>query len=80
MLKSQETLKCDVLIIGSGGAGLRAAIVAGLKNVDTLLVSKSKIGHPTNTYMSKSIIAASGWGVPEDNKDVHMVDTIKGGR
>ncbi len=80
MLKPQEMLKCDVLIIGSGGAGLRAAIVAGLKNADTLLVSKSKIGHPTNTYMSKSIIAASGWGVPEDNKDVHMVDTIKGGR
>ena len=52
----------------------------GLKNADTLLVSKSKIGHPTNTYMSKAIIAASGWGVPEDNKDVHTVDTIKGGR
>ena len=80
MLKPQEMLKCDVLVIGSGGAGLRAAIVARLKNANTLLVSKSKIGHPTNTYMSKSIIAASGWGVPEDNKDVHMVDTIKGGR
>ncbi len=80
MLKPQEMLICDVLVIGSGGAGLRAAIVAGLKNADTLLVSKSKIGHPTNTYMSKSIIAASGWGVPDDNKDVHTVDTIKGGR
>ncbi len=80
MLKPQEMLTCDILVIGSGGAGLRAAIVAVLKNADTLLVSKSKIGHPTNTYMSKSIIAASGWGVPEDNKDVHMVDTIKGGR
>jgi len=80
MLKPQEMLKCDVLIIGSGGAGLRAAIVARSKNADTLLVSKSKIGHPTNTYMSKAIIAASGWGVPEDNKNVHMVDTIKGGR
>jgi succinate dehydrogenase/fumarate reductase flavoprotein subunit len=80
VLKPQEMLKCDVLVIGSGGAGLRAAIVAGLKNADTLLVSKSRIGHPTNTYMSKSIIAASGWGVPEDNKDVHMLDTIKGGR
>jgi succinate dehydrogenase/fumarate reductase flavoprotein subunit len=80
MLKPQEILKCDVLVIGSGGAGLRAAIVAGLKNADTLLVSKSEIGRPTNTYMSKSIIAASGWGVSEDNKDVHTVDTIKGGR
>jgi succinate dehydrogenase/fumarate reductase flavoprotein subunit len=80
MLQPQEMLKCDVLVIGSGGAGLRAAIVARLKNADTLLVSKSKIGHPTNTYMSKSIIAASGWGVPDDNKDVHTADTIKGGR
>ncbi len=80
MLKPQEILTCDVLVIGSGGAGLRAAIVAALKNADTLLVSKSRIGHPTNTYMSKAIIAASGWGVPEDNKDIHTVDTIKGGR
>lgn len=80
MLKPQEMLQCDVLVIGSGGAGLRAAIVAVLKGADTLLVSKSRIGHPTNTYMSKSIIAASGWGVPEDNKDVHTADTIKGGR
>ena len=60
--------------------GLRAAIVARSKNADTLLVSKSKIGHPTNTYMSKAIIAASGWGVPDDNKNVHTADTIKGGR
>ncbi len=80
MLKPQEMLKCDVLVIGSGGAGLRAAIVAALKNADTLLVSKSKIGRPSNTYMSKAIIAASGWGVPEDNKNIHMADTITGGR
>ncbi len=79
-LKPQEMLTCDVLVIGSGGAGLRAAIVARSKNADTLLVSKSKIGHPTNTYMSKAIIAASGWGEPDDNKNVHTVDTIKGGR
>ncbi len=79
-LNPQENLTCDILIIGSGGAGLRAGIVAASKNADTLLVSKSRIGHPTNTYMSKAIIAASGWGEAEDNKDVHTVDTIKGGR
>lgn len=78
-LTPQETLKCDVLVIGGGGAGLRAAIAARLNGADTLMVSKTRIGHSTNTYISKAIIAASGWGTPEDNKDVHMADTIKGG-
>jgi succinate dehydrogenase flavoprotein subunit len=79
-LTPQEMLECDVLVIGGGGAGLRAAIAAKLKGANTLLVSKTKIGHSTNTYISKAIIAASGWGAPEDNENVHMVDTIKGGR
>ncbi len=80
LLESQETLSCDVLVIGGGGAGLRSAIAAGLNNADVLLVSKSRIGHATNTYISKAVIAASGWGTPDDNENVHTVDTVKGGR
>lgn len=79
-LKLQEVLDCDVLVIGSGGAGLRSAIAARENHAAVLLVSKYKVGRATNTYISKANIAASGWGVPEDNKDVHMDDTIKGGR
>lgn len=79
-IKRQEMLDCDVLVIGGGGAGLRSAIAAKKNHADVLLVSKFKLGRATNTFISKAIIAASGWGVSEDNKDVHMDDTIKGGR
>ena len=73
-------LSCDVLVIGGGGAGLRAAIEAREAGADVLLVSKSRIGHATNTYISKSIIAATGLGDPQDGAQAHMEDTLEGGR
>ncbi len=78
-ITTQETLACDVLVIGSGGAGLRAAIAARMDGADVLLVSKTGIGPTSNTYLSKAVIAASGWGDPDDNARVHIEDTIKGG-
>lgn len=79
-LKRQEMLDCDVLVIGSGGAGLRSAIAAKENNANVLLVSKYRLGRTTNTYISKSVIAASGWGEPDDNKESYIDDTMKGGR
>jgi len=75
-----EKTKCDVLIIGSGGAGLSASIAAAANGSDVLMVSKARIGHASNTYLSKGIIAASGWGDPEDTGRTHCSDTIQGGR
>jgi len=80
LVRKQEELSCDVLVIGGGGAGLRAAIAAKLHSVDVLLVSKNKIGLNSNTYISKAVIAATGWGTPDDDESVHIVDTVTGGR
>ena len=80
LIQRQQTLDCDVLVVGGGGAGLRAAIAARLKNADTLLVSKTRIGHATNTYISKAVIAASGWKKSDDDPTVHAADTLRGGR
>jgi succinate dehydrogenase/fumarate reductase flavoprotein subunit len=73
-------ISCDVLIIGGGGAGLRAAIEARHAGADVLLVSKSRVGFANNTYIAKGTIAASGWSDSRDGTRVHMEDTIKGGR
>jgi len=80
LLKKQETISCDVLVIGSGGAGLRAAIAAAEKGCDVLIMSKARIGHTSNTYLSKAIIASSGWGEFRDTGSVHLDDTLQGGR
>jgi fumarate reductase (CoM/CoB) subunit A len=71
----------DVLVLGSGGGGLRAAIEARKHGVKVLLISKSPIGLSSNTALSGSGIAtATGWREPADSPDVHFKDTIVGGR
>ena len=81
-MKFNETvgLSCDVLVVGGGGAGLRAAVEARLAGADVLLVSKSRVGHANNTYISKSLIAAAGWGDSPDGFQTHLEDTMVGGR
>lgn len=78
--KHFEKRECDVLVVGGGGAGLRASIAAASAGADVLMASKARIGHATNTYLSKAIIASSGWGDSRDNKTIHGTDTIRGGR
>jgi succinate dehydrogenase/fumarate reductase flavoprotein subunit len=75
-----ETIICDVLIVGGGGAGLRAAIEAREMGADVLIASKTRVGYGNNTYISKAAFAATGWGDPEDNHSLHLKDTIMGGR
>lgn len=71
--------RCDVLVIGGGGAALRAAVAAREAGADTLVVSKGRVGHGNNTFLSKATIAATGFGYPEDDPGVHEKDTCEGG-
>jgi len=75
-----HALRCDVLVIGGGGAALRAAIASREAGADVLVVSKTRVGFGNNTYLSKASWAAPGLGDPEDSERVHVRDTLVGGR
>jgi len=75
-----EILEHDVLIIGAGGAGLRAAIEASAAGVSVGLVCKSLLGK-AHTVMAEGGIAAALANVDErDNWKVHFADTMRGGQ
>jgi succinate dehydrogenase / fumarate reductase flavoprotein subunit len=77
---SYETVTCDVLIIGAGGAGLRAAIEAHDRGVNTLIVCKSLLGKAHTVMAEGGIAAALGNVDPQDNWKVHFSDTIVEGQ
>ena len=75
-----ETFDYDVLVIGAGGAGLRAAIEASAAGVRVGLVCKSLLGK-AHTVMAEGGIAAALANVDErDNWKVHFADTMRGGQ
>ncbi len=75
-----ETLEHDVLVIGAGGAGLRAAIEASAAGARVGLVCKSLLGK-AHTVMAEGGIAAALANVDErDNWKVHFADTMRGGQ
>ena len=78
-MKKQSSYYCDVLIIGGGSAGLRAAIEAHDAGSNVLIISKSKKGDPHTTLARGGINAALGTMDPEDNWMVHAVDTLREG-
>src|SRR5438128_5891855 len=70
----------DVIVIGAGGAGLRAAIEASAGGVSVGLVCKSLLGK-AHTVMAEGGIAAALANVDErDNWRVHFADTMRGGQ
>ena len=75
-----QTFEHDVLIIGAGGAGLRAAIEASAAGVSVGVVCKSLLGK-AHTVMAEGGIAAALANVDErDNWKVHFADTMRGGQ
>ena len=79
-MANYEIFEHDVLIIGAGGAGLRAAIEASAAGVSVGLVCKSLLGK-AHTVMAEGGIAAALANVDErDNWEVHFADTMRGGQ
>ena len=78
--ESYETHEHDVLVIGAGGAGLRAAIEAAAQGVSVGLVCKSLLGKAHTVMAEGGIAAALGNVWPEDNWQVHFRDTMRGGK
>jgi len=75
-----EVREHDVLIIGAGGAGLRAAIEATERGLSVGLVSKSLLGK-AHTVMAEGGIAASVGNVdPDDSWQTHFMDTMRSGK
>jgi succinate dehydrogenase / fumarate reductase flavoprotein subunit len=75
-----QSFEHDVLIIGAGGAGLRAAIEASAAGVKVGVLSKSLLGK-AHTVMAEGGVAAAMGNVDErDNWRVHFADTMRGGQ
>src|ERR1041384_2012554 len=75
-----QTHEHDVLVIGAGGAGLRAAIEAAARGGSVGLVCKSLLGN-AHTLMAEGGIAAALANVDDrDSWKVHFSDTMRGGQ
>jgi succinate dehydrogenase/fumarate reductase flavoprotein subunit len=80
-LETTRTINTDLLVIGSGGAGLRAAIEGRKWGVDVLMISESPVGLKNNTAISGGGFCGVGiWRKPEDSPEIYLKDTIIGGR
>ncbi|HEY3132497.1 MAG TPA: fumarate reductase/succinate dehydrogenase flavoprotein subunit [Acidobacteriota bacterium] len=75
-----DTHEYDVIVIGAGGAGLRAAIESSAQGAKTALICKSLLGKAHTVMAEGGIAAALGNVYPEDNWQVHFRDTMRGGK
>ncbi|MEQ1762539.1 MAG: fumarate reductase/succinate dehydrogenase flavoprotein subunit [Pyrinomonadaceae bacterium] len=75
-----QTFEHDVLVIGAGGAGLRAAIEASAAGVSVGLICKSLLGKAHTVMAEGGMAAAMGHNDDRDNWKVHFSDTMRGGQ
>jgi succinate dehydrogenase / fumarate reductase flavoprotein subunit len=75
-----ERLPYDVVVIGAGGSGLRAAIEARQAGKKTAVISKSLFGKAHTVMAEGGCAAAMGNVNPNDNWQVHFRDTMRGGK
>ena len=79
MVDEAQTNVCNVLVIGAGGAGLRAAISARQAGVEVLVIAKRARGDAHTSLASGGINAALGTRDPEDSWQQHYADTLHEG-
>src|SRR5450432_3150289 len=79
-MSDSERHTYDVVVIGAGGAGLRAAISAHEAGAKTAVVCKSLLGKAHTVMAEGGVAAALGNVWPEDNARVHFRDTMRGGK
>jgi succinate dehydrogenase / fumarate reductase flavoprotein subunit len=79
-MNGYTTYEHDVLVIGAGGAGLRAAIEASAAGVSVGLVCKSLLGKAHTVMAEGGMAAAMGNADDRDNWKVHFSDTMRGGQ
>jgi succinate dehydrogenase / fumarate reductase flavoprotein subunit len=75
-----QTIEHDVLVVGAGGAGLRAAIEASRLGLSTGVIMKSLLGKAHTVMAEGGMAAALGNVDDRDNWKVHFRDTMRGGK
>jgi hypothetical protein len=75
-----ETHPVDVLVVGAGGAGLRAAIAARDAGASVALVCKSLLGKAHTVMAEGGVAAALAHVAPDDTWQIHFRDTMVGGK
>ncbi len=75
-----QTIEHDVLVIGAGGAGLRAAIESSAQGMNTGVIMKSLLGKAHTVMAEGGMAAALGNVDSRDNWKIHFRDTMRGGK
>src|SRR5512140_1225985 len=79
-MNESDRYSYDVVVVGAGGSGLRAAIEARLNGKKTAIISKSLFGKAHTVMAEGGCAAAMGNVNPNDNWQVHFRDTMRGGK
>src|SRR5882672_5122874 len=75
-----QTIDHDVMVVGAGGAGLRAAIACSANKLSTGVISKSLLGKAHTVMAEGGMAAAMGNVDSRDNWKIHFRDTMRGGK